>query len=301
MGELFELYLARVKRFVQSLNSPADGSIGPAVQYQRWVSTLRDQIVGYESKLDSANSVRIRTAMRKILELKTMYQRAEAATGVPWVMFGLIHWREASCLPERQILNGERYDSVTTLVPKGLGPFDNWVDAAVKAVNRQWPFAYRLLLTDWQLPVMLLALEMWNGDGYAKHGCVSPYIWSGTSLYKGGLYIADGVWDPHAQDTNPGCAAILRALMLNDLWRFNWEPDTPPMPRLCYHPDATRISGAVLSLQRSLNESLQLGYGVDPLVCDGWAGPVTARRFYDFTALKLVGDPAEYGLKGAQS
>lgn len=53
-------------------------------------------------------------------------------------------------------------------------------------------------------------MESFNGFGYRRLGIAAPYVWSGTSLYKSGKYIADHKYSPVAVDKQLGCAAILK-------------------------------------------------------------------------------------------
>jgi lysozyme family protein len=43
-------------------------------------------------------------------------------------------------------------------------------------------------------------------------GLLSPYLWSGTSLYNGGKYTADGVYNPDAIDEQLGCVVLIKRL-----------------------------------------------------------------------------------------
>jgi lysozyme family protein len=40
----------------------------------------------------------------------------------------------------------------------------------------------------------------------------SPYLWSGTTVYERGKYVADGRFSAIAVDKQIGCAAILKEL-----------------------------------------------------------------------------------------
>jgi hypothetical protein len=95
-------------------------------------------------------------------------------------------------------------------VPSGRGPFASWEDAAVDALVDCAPYAARN--KDWSVGSTLTKLEEYNGLGYAARGLPSPYIWSGTDQYKSGKYVRDGVYDPDAVDSQPGCAGLLKAM-----------------------------------------------------------------------------------------
>ena len=69
---------------------------------------------------------------------------------------------------------------------------------------------------DWSPGGTLTLLEQYNGLGYFRMNRPSPYIWSGTDQYVSGKYVADGKYDPNAIDKQPGCAALLKAMMAID-------------------------------------------------------------------------------------
>jgi hypothetical protein len=97
---------------------------------------------------------------------------------------------------------------LTTIVPKGRGPFDSFLAGAIDAL------AYDGLtkVIDWRLEKQLWYCERFNGLGYANKGLPSPYVWGGTSIQRPGKYVADGVWDPNAHDGQPGCAPLLKTI-----------------------------------------------------------------------------------------
>lgn len=153
----------------------------------------------------------IRAAARLIVKYKfQLYTKAEARTGVSWVMFGLAHLRESSCRPESQILNGEQWRFRTQLVPKGLGPWLSWEDAALEGARRHgW-----VKEKGWPIPTILAYLERYNGMGYAKRDLDSPYVWSFTNHGLGvGKFVADGRYDPKAVDKQAGVAPVLKCLI----------------------------------------------------------------------------------------
>jgi lysozyme family protein len=129
--------------------------------------------------------------------------------GLPadWELVGVIHYMECNCRPDRQIINGERWDKVTTLHPAGKGPFKTWKDAAIEALKNH------SLQT-------LEDVERWNGGGYAKRNLASPYLCSGTEWYNSGKFKeirgADGkfksVYDHTLVSKQVGAAPILKAL-----------------------------------------------------------------------------------------
>jgi lysozyme family protein len=55
--------------------------------------------------------------------------------------------------------------------------------------------------------------EFYNGLGYYNKKRISPYVLSGTTLYKGGMYVADGKFSATVKDGRPGTVAIIQALI----------------------------------------------------------------------------------------
>jgi len=151
----------------------------------------------------------------KIKQHGILYHEVELKTGIPWQMVAVIHVREAGeqdvgrwqCV----LHNGEKIvgtGRVTRLVPAGRGPFKDWVEAAVDALQIQGFHKY----TDWSVARVLWALEPFNGYGYRNKGLRSPYLWASTNHQQLGKYVRDGVFDPHVMDSQIGCAALLKYL-----------------------------------------------------------------------------------------
>jgi lysozyme family protein len=93
-----------------------DGSLD---YYKRLYETV--EII--PTKLDQ-----VRRETDRILLGRRKYEIVQARTGVPWAFPACIHELECDCNFQRQILNGEKIDRVTRLVPKGLGPWPDWED-----------------------------------------------------------------------------------------------------------------------------------------------------------------------------
>lgn len=151
----------------------------------------------------------LKALVAKLVSGRERYEAVEKATGVPWWFIAILHEREASCNFSTYLGNGEPLHRVTRLVPKGRGPFETWVDGAIDALTLEG-FAGQ---SDWSLPTVLYRCEAYNGWGYARKSVNSPYVWSWTSEYEGGKYIADGYFSASAIDPQPGCAAMLRGLI----------------------------------------------------------------------------------------
>ena len=148
---------------------------------------------------------------KSLVASKDRYRNVEGRTGVPWAVIAVIHERESSQNWGRSLAQGDPWNQVSVHVPAGRGPFNSWESAAVDALVNCHPFLARQ--KDWTIGATLVALEKYNGIGYANKGKPSPYLWAGTNQYTSGKYVADGVYDPNKVDTQPGCANLLRRMM----------------------------------------------------------------------------------------
>lgn len=158
----------------------------------------------------------IHKAAKLVMSRKAaLYMPAEKATGVPWIMFGVTHYREGNCNPLTNVLNGQRWDRVTTITPKGLGPWPDWISCAQDAAERHaW-----VDVTRWSIAKMLQEGERYNGLGYANMDKDSPYVFSCTHWGRGvGKYVADGVYDTKAVDKQVGIAPIIKAIVDSGAW-----------------------------------------------------------------------------------
>lgn len=176
---------------------------------------------------------------------KARYQAVSARTGIPWAIIAVIHERECSQDWRGSLAQGDPWNRVSVHVPAGRGPFRSWEEAAVDALVDCAPYTARN--TDWSVGGALTKLEEYNGLGYAARKQPSPYIWSGTDQYKSGKYIRDGVYDPAAVDSQPGCAGLLMAMIALDPGiSFDKRPSDPrpysPVPAKSSRPSITNPS-----------------------------------------------------------
>lgn len=158
----------------------------------------------------------------KILANRSKYEEIQKLTGVPWWFIGVIHKMEAGLRFDRHLHNGDPLTARTKMVPAGRplampasGHFPyTWQESALDALklksldkNKDWSIAHALFL-----------LEGYNGYGYRQyHPTVkSPYLWSMTSVYKKGKYVADGKWSSEAVSQQCGIACILKELKIFD-------------------------------------------------------------------------------------
>jgi len=158
----------------------------------------------------------VEKAAKALLKSKARYQSVERGTGVPWFFIACIHWRESSGNFAGILHNGEKIIGTgrkTSLVPKGRGPFATWEGAAIDALSVS-PHDMRNIKIDC-VERFAYEAERWNGWGYALYHPNNPsaYLWSMSSVYKGGKYVADGKWDAKALDAQVGVMPLLKRLM----------------------------------------------------------------------------------------
>lgn len=156
----------------------------------------------------------IEAATQKILAGKARYAALGKPLNVPWFVVGVLHSLEASSNFNKHLHNGDPLTARTVQVPKGRPltgqpPF-TWEDSAVDALT----FDNSVGWTDWSVPGILYKWERYNGWGYrAFHPEVlTPYLWSFTSHYTRGKYVADGTFSATAVSKQTGAAALLRRL-----------------------------------------------------------------------------------------
>lgn len=188
-------------------------------------------------------SAQINEQAQKIAANRARYEAVSKATGVPWDVIGVIHYREASGSFSGVLHNGQKIIGTgkkTTIIPKGRGPFSTWEEAAIDALVICPPYAAKN--KDWSIGGTLDILEKYNGLGYRNKGLPSPYLWAGTDQYVKGKYVADGKYDSNHVDQQLGVASILMKLREGKQQTFdgggnegliveNYESDIAPSPK----------------------------------------------------------------------
>lgn len=168
--------------------------------------------------INSARTTEFTRDAQRILAHKEQYLEIEKLTaddaagkrgeGVPWHLIAVNHLRESNLDFGTYLGNGQSLIRVTTIVPKGRGPFfgaDAFKRGALDALNIDGLSA----VFDWRLEKELYYNEIFNGAGYHMHGLPSAYVWGGTNIQRRGKYVSDNHWDATVMDTQPGTAPIL--------------------------------------------------------------------------------------------
>lgn len=234
---------------------------------------MRDCSAAYYADLFDGLEVlqeRQREVLRKtvaVLDGRAVYERVGDALGIPWVFVGLLHLMEADCDFDRQVLNGERWDRVTTIEPVGRGPFASWGDSAGKALIGL------VGILDWSIPAIAKRLEEWNGLGYANRGKASPYLVAGSTAGIGvGKFVADGKYDPRATSQQTGALLVLREIVS----RGEWAEDRDGLYPLAFGSRDDSPGGPVAALQTTLNHLCRAYEAPGPLLdVDGIYGAQT--------------------------
>lgn len=167
---------------------------------------------GSLSRMQVTDPHRVEVACDEILKNVDRYVEASAAISpdpakqVPAALIGALDYRESDCNPRTGLGQGDPWNAKSTHVPKGYGPFKSWIEAAVFYIHYDH-------LDDnsapWSMPYACWKGEIWNGFGPRNHGRHTGYLWGCTSIYDGGKYVADGVWNPNYRDTQVGIVPIM--------------------------------------------------------------------------------------------
>lgn len=174
------------------------------IQEKRWA----------EAKVRTSSQSSVRMIAREIERNKVRYQSLEKETGVSWWAIAALHNMECSLSFKKHLHNGNPLTARTTWVPKGRPktgkpPF-SWEYSAKDALIYD-----KMHKVNWKsLPASLDAFEGYNGWGYRKYhpSVPTPYLWSGTTVYSKGKYVADGKWSSSAVSKQIGICAILKEL-----------------------------------------------------------------------------------------
>ncbi len=161
----------------------------------------------------------VQAVARKIVANRPRYEPISKATGVPWYVIGIIHSLECSLSFRKHLHNGDSLEKKTwqrpakrpdvpIWPPQGEDPF---VASAIDALTMKGKEFHKI--KDWSVERIAYVLETYNGFGYVPRGIASPYLWSFTTQYRSGKYVADGVWSKAAVSQQCGGMALLKALM----------------------------------------------------------------------------------------
>ena len=130
----------------------------------------------------------------------------------PQVLFCL-HLRESDCNFKCSPAQGDSLQHRSVHVPKGRIPDQEPPYTFEQAAFDSYFHVDRLDLKNWKtVQGTMDAMTAFNGWGPENHHVPSGYVWAGTSVYRGGKYVADGKWSPTTWDQQLGCAAVLKRM-----------------------------------------------------------------------------------------
>jgi len=191
----------------------------------------------YDSvSLSASWTYQIKSAVNRIVKNRPRYDSVERKTGVPWWVVAIFHMRESSFSLNGWLANGDPLSGPTVQVPAGLRCPGNppwiWEDAAVVSLIHHNGTEKPELN---KVGEALDYIERYNGLGYRTGAgrnttppSSSPYLWSGTTGYERGKYVADGKFSATAIDAQIGAAAIMKELQELGLdLGFTTNPDNP--------------------------------------------------------------------------
>lgn len=198
--------------------APAIRNNGEKYGFQRYLwetATLRPEWIG---RLD-------KTIARTMLN-ERRYRAIEAMreNGVPWFIVAGFHERESTQSFTRHLHEGSPLQYRTRNVPRGRLPNSKPPYTFEQSAEDALYILKDLHKTDWQiLSEALQRIESYNGLGYQRHhrDVSSPYLWSGTSHYNRGKYVADGRFSKTAIDKQVGVAALLIRLNQRGIISYN--------------------------------------------------------------------------------
>lgn len=229
-----------------------------------------------------------------LLNNRSTYQTVFNSIGVPWYFVGAVHNMESSLNFKCHLHNGDPLIARTVHVPQGrpktgTPPF-TWDESACDALTMRGLNTD----TDWSLAGTLFQLEAYNGWGYRlKHpATLTPYLWSYSSHYRNGKFVADGQWSETAVSKQCGAAVILRRLV--EMREIDFCDQPLPLknssPLIVPFATVKFVDPAMQAQAVELQKWLNTFAGVFVKV-DGIPGTRTADAYHRVTGSYLPGDP----------
>lgn len=232
----------------------------------------------------------------KVAASDSRYAAVAGAVGIPWYVVAVVHNLEASLDFNRHLHNGDPLGARTVNVPAGRpaagDPPFTWEASAIDALR----FDRLDRWTDWGVAGTLFKLEGFNGFGYrTKHPEVlTPYLWSFSTHYTRGKFVADGRFSDTAVSDQIGAAVLLRRMAERGLIEFGeHEPTEPPGPGEDIDADpliAFWTKGGEIPGAQALQDFLNTMPGIFVKV-DGKPGEKTSSALKKVLGSYLAGDP----------
>ena len=231
---------------------------------------FKDLSNGYATLWDNAHirpekKTEIVQAVQQLMSHKPDYDQVEAATSVPWYVIGFIHYRESSFSMSKHLHNGNPLSARTVDVPAGRpkqgNPPFTWIASAIDALQMHGFQGIK----NWTVERIAFQLEMYNGWGYRKFHVNSPYLWSYTDQYSGGLFIRDHVFDPNQPNKAAGGMALLKQMVADGTVTVTRESGVaapPPPPPVPVPTGLFEADGQAFKLADAPQENATLGFRV---------------------------------------
>ena len=190
---------------------PAPPVVSPARDFERLAAEYRAQFDACVP--DPARAGAIQAQVLKIRPGEMRYRALGERLGIPWYFIAIVHSLECGCDFRLHLHNGDPLTARTVRVPRGRPatgepPF-SWETSAEDALRLKGLVGQ----PDWSLAATMFRWESFNGFGYRMRGLASPYLWSFSNIYTGGLFVADHVFDPDARSRQCGAAVLLKSLL----------------------------------------------------------------------------------------
>lgn len=180
-----------------------------AFQEERW----------RKAEIRSINAVALDKSASLFERNRSRYEAIEKSSQVPAGVIFVLHGRESTWDFRTHLHNGDPLTKRTTHVPagrpkSGSPPFSFEFSAADALEYDGLPGKNWRSLGDG-----LQAMEAFNGLGVQKYHSEFPtgYLWAGSSVYLGGKYVRDGVYDKTAWDKQLGAATILKWMQYRNI------------------------------------------------------------------------------------
>ncbi len=139
---------------------------------------------------------------------------ADVAPGMPWWWVAAVHSLESGQSWQGHLHNGDPLTRRTTHVPAGRpatgSPPFTWEASARDAITMP-PHSLQSVPT-WEVERCCYEWERYNGFGYVAKAVNSPYLWSFTTQYERGKYVADGRYSVTAVSAQCGTVAIQKCI-----------------------------------------------------------------------------------------
>ncbi len=230
----------------------------------------------------------------KLLANRDRYEGVGARLDIPWFCIAVIHNMEASLNFTKHLHNGDPLSARTMHVPAGRPKHGNppftWEDSATDALTLRGLEK----ISDWSLADTLYQIEGYNGWGYRLYHShvLSPYLWSFSTLYTSGKYVADGTWSDTAKSDQCGAAVLLRRMVESRHLEFadQLAPTETTPPLIVAYSMAKSPDPAVMARAEALQRWLNTFPGIFVKV-DGVPGERTSNAYKQVIGLYLPGDP----------